>query len=95
MQGTPVKSWSSTRAGRNAISSVGRGGRIPLRERADVVGRDIAAVLTSKEVLEEDAQRERQALEVEAEGLCGRVEAVDRVRLAANGKLGARPKSVE
>ena len=63
-QGTPVKSCSSTRAGRYWISRAGRGVLLPVDQRLDVAGRDgEAAVLEAQQVLEQDLHRERQAAE--------------------------------
>ena len=58
--GTPVKSCSSTRAGVNAISFCPPAGRVPVRERPDVLRRDERAVLVAEQVLEEDLERVRQ-----------------------------------
>ena len=74
--GTPVKSCSSTRAGMNAISLAGVGLRIPAGERADVRFLDLLAVLVAQQVLEQDAQRERQPPRREP-GLLQRGELVD------------------
>ena len=61
-QGTPVKSCMITRAGVNWISVSGSARRVPRRERADVVGGDVRAVLGAQQVLEQDLEAERQPL---------------------------------
>ena len=64
--GTPVKSWSSTRLGRKAISRDGIGLGVPGGEGLDVVGGDGRAVLVAEQVFQQDLQRERQPGRVEA-----------------------------
>ena len=80
MQGTPVKSCMTTRAGVNWISWSGSAVGSQFGERADVVGGDVLAVLGAQQVLEEHLQAERQLLgalhRVEPEDLV--VGAVDR-----------------
>ena len=81
MQGTPVKSCMITRAGVNWISWSGSAVRVPVRERADVVGGDVRAVLGAQQVLQQDLQAEGQLL-----GALHRVEPVDVVVGAVDGE---------
>ena len=55
-----MKSCISTRAGVNAISSLGSALASQRRERLDVLRADRLAVLVAQQVLEQDLQRERQ-----------------------------------
>ena len=89
--GTPVKSWSRTRLGRNAISRVGIGLGVPPGEPADVVGRHRDAVLVAEQVLQQDLEREGQPSHVEPVGTQG-IELVVLVRLPVNGQ---RRKCIE
>ena len=59
--GTPVKSCMTTRAGVNWISVSGSARRVPRRDRPDVVGGDVRAVLGAEQVLQEDLQGVREA----------------------------------
>ena len=61
---------------------VGVGGGVPLRDGLDLLARHGDAVLAAQQVLEQDAQAERQLLEVHAERVGGSVEAIDLVRPA-------------
>ena len=60
MQGTPVKSCMITRAGVNWISVSGSASGVPARERADVVGGDVRAVLGAQQVLQQHLEAERE-----------------------------------
>ena len=61
--GTPVKSWSTTRAGMKGISPRAAAGLVPGAELADVVFGDDAAAGVAKRVLEQNADGEGQAVE--------------------------------
>ena len=52
MQGTPVKSCMTTRAGRELDLGVGLGRGIPDAERLDLLLRDVRAVFGAQQVLE-------------------------------------------
>ena len=83
-------------AGRAERDLLGRlGARLPRAEGADLFGVDGRAVLAAKQVLEQDAQRERQPREVEPERLGRAIEPVDRVRAAAHREGGACVEGVE
>ncbi len=60
--------------------AVGLGVRVPVRERGDVVGRDVRAVLVPEQVLEQDLERVRQGVDGAFDG----VKAVDLVGLRAD-----------
>ena len=62
MQGTPVKSCMTTRAGRELDLGVGLGRGIPRSERLDLRLGDVRAVLGAKQVLEQHLEAERQLL---------------------------------
>ena len=94
-QGTPVKSCSRTRAGMKEISFSERGGGVPLRERADVVGLDERVVLAPQQVLEQDLHRVRQPRDAGEPGLLERGKAVDLHRLSAAADLGACTETVQ
>jgi hypothetical protein len=57
----PVKSWRSTRAGRKRELPVGSGAA-PTGEGADVIIRNHKAIDATEQVLEDNADGERQAL---------------------------------
>ena len=94
-QGTPVKSWRSTRLGVKAISWLGSAVAFHFARASMSPRVDGDAVLGAEEVLEEDLQREGQLRRLGVL-LVDRVEPVDRVRiradlqrrLAAEGVLG-------
>ena len=81
-RGTPVKSWSRTRAGVNAISLARLGLRVPGRD-----GLDVLVVAEPEDVLEQDPERVRQPLDVEA--VLQRVEAEDLVLPASHAQRRA------
>ena len=94
--GTPVKSWSSTRAGMKAISFCATPG---VHEARDLMSSamDEAAVFKAEKIFEQNAQRERKRGElgdslffemfeaVNFEGLCADVEGVARFEGVASG----------
>ena len=60
--GTPVKSWSSTRAGMKAISRVGSALGVPLGQGGDVLGPHRLAILAPQQVFQQHLHRKRQTL---------------------------------
>ncbi len=66
-----------------------RGGRVPGRERADVVGGDVGAVLGAQQVLQQDAQAVGQPI-----GSGDRVQPTDRVPAAAYLELTRAAETV-
>ncbi len=70
--------------------AVGLGLRVPVRERRDVGGRDVLAVLEAQQVLEQDFQRVRQRVDGAFDG----VEAVDLVARGADGERLAGAETV-
>ena len=91
--GTPVKSWSRTRAGVKAISRVGWAARVDGGEGLDVLGPDRHVVLRAKQVLEEDLERVRQARGLREPGV-DRREAVVREGGRAEREGGAGGEGV-
>ena len=92
--GTPVKSWSRTRAGRNGSSVVAVGCvRSPRREDREVVGRDEPAPRrrVTQRVLDQDLERVRESLEL---GNVERAEVVIPIRLLADVQGSARSRRI-
>ena len=81
--GTPVKSWSSTRAGWKEISVSGVGLRVPGEHLLHVLALHHPAVLVAEQVLEQHLERERQLLH-RGVGLGEHVQREDLVGLAAD-----------
>ena len=73
--GTPVKSWCSTRPGVNEISCDGSADATQPATASTSARRDRDAVLVAEDVLEQDPQRVREPVDVEA--LLERLEAED------------------
>jgi hypothetical protein len=71
------------------------GARIPVRERADVVGLDERVVLTPQQVLEEDLHRVRQPRDAGEARFLERRNAVDLDGLTADAKLSARAEAIQ
>ena len=69
--------------------------RVPLRQRADVVGLDEGTVLASQQVLEQDLHRVRKPRDSGKAGLFKRGQAVNRHRLASDANFCARTKAIE
>ena len=90
--GTPVKSWRSTRPGVKEISCEGSARRDPARDRLDVLGGDVDAVLRAQDVLEQDAQRVGEPEDVVAR--LQRLEAEDLVARAADVERRPRAEAV-
>ena len=67
------------------------GGAVAIGERADVVGGHLGAVFATDEVLQQDAQRVRQAAGIGDDG----VESVDRVVLTTDAQALTRAECVE
>ena len=87
--GTPVRSCISTRAGLNWISVSGSAVGSQLRERGDVVGRDVQPVLGPQQVLQQDLEAVRQ--------VTGTVDGVQPVYLVAgpaDGEISAAAEAV-
>jgi hypothetical protein len=70
-------------------------GRVPLRERPDVVRLHERAVLAAQQVLQQDLQRVRQPCHAGKTGVLERGKAVDLDRASAAADLGARSETVQ
>ena len=94
--GTPVKSWSSTRAVRKAISFSTFAAHVPARHRFDVGLLHEGAVLVPEQILEEDLEAEGEPVaRCRPSSLRERVEAVDRVGLARDVEGRAAAERIE
>ena len=68
MAGTPVKSWSRTRLGRKAISRLGSSAAVHVATASTSSAVTVLPVLAPEDVLEQDAERVGQAVDVVAVG---------------------------
>jgi hypothetical protein len=81
--------------GRERDLAVAAGVGLPACKRLDVAARDRSAVLGAEEVLEQDPEREGEAVDVPDAGLRKRFETVHRPGAAGGGNAGAAVEAIE